>query len=199
MTPSGGQKQLRQQRYWHWLLIVLHYIPGGIFANIFLCKTDSISYSNPSRNQNWFVFEQHRDLWDPRLVSCWIQQEANVRPFVALQNSWTSATLCHDFNTCSRLSRGDRIFHGFYLLLMKSLSGSACFAFVAHTAAHLFLLQRAPAERGWKLHHLHQEFHQVSKVCVFQVSGCKYCWLLLCLWFQDTMTDHRESLGASVL
>lgn len=87
---------------------------------------------------------------------------------------------------------GDRIFHGFYLLLMKSLSGAACFAFVGHTAAHLCHLQRAPAEGGWKLHHLHQEFHQVSKVWVFQVSGCKYCWLLLCLRVQGTMTDHRE-------
>lgn len=74
--------------------------------------------------------------------------------------------------------------------------GLLCFC--RSPAAHLFHLQRAPAGGGWKLHHLHQEFHQVSKVWVFQVSGCKYCWLLLCLRIQGTMTDHRESLDASV-
>lgn len=201
MTPSGGDKAASGATAP--TLIINHVaflIPSGvskIFANISLCKSDWISEYFPCRNQNWRVFEQHRDLWDPRLVSCGIQQEADVRLFVLLQNPWKSATLCHDFNTCSRLSVGGWgggyiIFHGFYLFLMKSPGGSACFAFVGHTAARLFHPQRASAERGWKLHHLHQEFHQVSKVWVFQVSGRKSCWLLLRLWFQGTVTDHRE-------
>lgn len=83
------------------------------------------------------------------------------------------------------------IFHGFYLLLMKGLRGSTCFVF--HTAVDLFHLQRTLTECGWKLHNLHQEFHQVSKVWILQVSGT-----VCCSAYGFKAPCHRESLGTYV-
>lgn len=131
--------------------------------NSLLSSTQPRIFALFVRNKDRLVFKQHWDLSDSSLVSCWTQPETHVRPLLSCRTlEMCHFVLLHWHSPWS--FTGTEIFHKFYLLLMQPVS-STWFVFI-HTAACLFHFQRALTERGRKLHHLHQEFHPVSKVWI---------------------------------
>lgn len=104
------------------------------------------------------VEDKKTPMWDPSLL----QTFGNV-PFCA--------------NIHSDPSHWPRYFTGLFIT-DKACQGPLSRFFFTQLS-FLSHFQRAFTEQSWELHHLHQEFHQVSQVWILQVSGLKYFWFLL--------------------
>lgn len=127
----------------------MHTIPK-VFQFVLFWNKLSLSSTQPRifalsvRNQDRVVFKQHWDLWDSRLVSCWIQQETHVRPFLSCR----TLEMCHfvplQWHSLWSLT-GTEIFHRFYLLLIQPVS-STCFVFFS---SHSCLSLSFPESPYW--------------------------------------------------
>lgn len=94
------------------------------------------------RNQDRLVFKQHGDLWDSRLVSCWIQQETHVRPLSLLQN-FGNLPFCATTLTLDLIPHRDRD-----ISQVLFITNTACqlqmFSIVFFTQLPVSLISREP-------------------------------------------------------